>query len=173
MTVPTGAPSLRPAPVDDVRPARPGSLGTAEAADGLEPGAAVEAVGDRTDLLTDGAYRVAPGAVLGAVAVLLAVALLSATSGAAGLPIDGVIASLLDIAGAVAGSYGASQEIVSVTINLNCSYMAPHQADTAIAEGELIRTTSSLFFSQAKLLDPENNRLCATATGTYKPKPRE
>ena len=96
MTVPTGAPSLRPAPVDDVRPARPGSLGTAEAADGLEPGAAVEAVGDRTDLLTDGAYRVAPGAVLGAVAVLLAVALLSATSGAAGLPIDGVIASLLD-----------------------------------------------------------------------------
>jgi len=85
----------------------------------------------------------------------------------------GVIASLLDIAGAVAGSFGASQEFVSVTINLNCSYMAPHQADTAIAEGELIRTTSSLFFAEARLLDPENNRLCATATGTYKPKLRE
>jgi len=85
----------------------------------------------------------------------------------------GVIASLLDIAGAVAGSYGASQEFVSVTINLNCSYMAPHQADTAIAEGELIRTTSSLFFAEARLLDPKHNRLCATATGTYKPKRRE
>lgn len=84
----------------------------------------------------------------------------------------GVIASLLDIAGAIAGSYGASDEYVSVTINLNCNFMAPHTATTVIAEGELVRTTSSLFFSQAKLFDPESNRLCATATGTYKPRRR-
>ncbi len=80
----------------------------------------------------------------------------------------GVIASLLDIAGAVAGSYGVSEQFVSVTINLNCNYMAPHTAQTVIAEGELVRTTSSLFFAEAKLFDPETNRLCATATGTYK-----
>lgn len=80
----------------------------------------------------------------------------------------GVIASLLDIAGAVSGSYGISNEYVSVTINLNCNYMSPHRAKTVVAEGELIRTTSSLFFAQAKLFDPENRRLCATATGTYK-----
>lgn len=80
----------------------------------------------------------------------------------------GVIASLLDIAGAVSGSFGISQEFVSVTINLNCNYMAPHQAETVTAEGELIRVTKSLFFAQARLLDPKNNRLCATATGTYK-----
>lgn len=80
----------------------------------------------------------------------------------------GVIASLLDIAGAVAGSYGVSEQFVSVTINLNCNYMAPHTALTVIAEGELVRTTSSLFFAEAKLFDPETNRLCATATGTYK-----
>ena len=85
----------------------------------------------------------------------------------------GVIASLLDIAGAVSGSHGISQEYVSVTINLNCNYMAPHQANVAIAEGELIRTTKSLFFAQARLLDPENNRLCATATGTYKRQERQ
>ena len=85
----------------------------------------------------------------------------------------GVIASLLDIAGAVSGSHGISQEFVSVTINLNCNYMAPHQAETGIAEGELIRTTKTLFFAQAKLLDPENNRLCATATGTYKRQERQ
>ena len=85
----------------------------------------------------------------------------------------GVIASLLDIAGAVAGSYGVSQDFVSVTVNLNCNYMAPHQAKTAVAEGELVRTTSSLFFAQARLLDPENNRLCATATGTYKIQARD
>ncbi len=85
----------------------------------------------------------------------------------------GVIASLLDIAGAVSGSFGISQEFVSVTINLNCNYMAPHQAETVIAEGELIRVTKSLFFAQAKLFDPANNRLCATATGTYKRQERQ
>ncbi len=85
----------------------------------------------------------------------------------------GVIASLLDIAGAVAGSHGIADEFVSITINLNCNYMAPHRGDTVIAEGELVRTTTSLFFAQAKLLDPEHNLLCATATGTYKAKPRE
>jgi uncharacterized protein (TIGR00369 family) len=79
-----------------------------------------------------------------------------------------VIASLLDIAGAVAGSYGISNDFVSVTINLNCNFMSPHTAANAVAEGELIRITKSMFFCQAKLLDPENKRLCATATGTYK-----
>lgn len=85
----------------------------------------------------------------------------------------GVIASLLDIAGAVSGSYGVSKEFVSVTINLNCNYIAPHTAEVAIAEGELIRMTNTLFFAQAKLVDPENKRLCATATGTYKRQERE
>jgi acyl-coenzyme A thioesterase PaaI-like protein len=51
--------------------------------------------------------------------------------------------------------------------------MAPHTSDLVIAEGELVRTTNTLFFAQAKLLDPSNNRLCATATGTYKPQARE
>lgn len=80
----------------------------------------------------------------------------------------GVIASLLDISGAVAGSYGISNDFVSVTINLNCNFMSPHTAATAVAEGELVRITKSMFFCQAKLFDPENKRLCATATGTYK-----
>jgi len=84
----------------------------------------------------------------------------------------GVISSLLDIAGAVAGSYGDAKQSVSITVNLNVNFMAPHQATRVVAEGELVRTTTSLFFAQAKLFDPENNRLCATATGTYKKKPR-
>ena len=85
----------------------------------------------------------------------------------------GVIASLLDIAGAVSGSYGIAEDYVSVTINLNCNFIAPHKADHVIAEGELIRTTKTLFFAQAKLFDPENRRLCATSTGTYKPRRRK
>ena len=85
----------------------------------------------------------------------------------------GVIASLLDIAGAVAGSCGIADEVVSITINQNCTYMAPHRGNTVIAEGELIRRTTSMFFTHSKLMDPGNNVLCATATGTYKPKARE
>lgn len=84
----------------------------------------------------------------------------------------GVIASLLDIVGAVSGSFGISEEFVSVTINLNCNFMSPHRASTVIAEAELIRANNSVFFTQAKLLDPENNRLCATASGTYKKQKR-
>lgn len=80
----------------------------------------------------------------------------------------GVISSLLDVSGAVAGSYGISNDFVSVTINLNCTFMSPHKAVNAVAEGELVRATKSLFFCQAKLYDPEKKRLCATATGTYK-----
>ena len=85
----------------------------------------------------------------------------------------GVIASLLDVAGALAGSYGRSRESVSVTVNLNTNYMSPCRSLSVIVEGELIRKTRSLFFAQSRLLDPENNRLCATATGTYKPQARD
>ena len=85
----------------------------------------------------------------------------------------GVIASLLDISGAVAGSFGIADEFVSVTINQNCTYMAPHRSDSVVTEGRLIRTTKSMFFTQSTLVDPERDLLCATATGTYKPIPRE
>lgn len=80
----------------------------------------------------------------------------------------GIISSLLDISGAVSGSHGISNEIVSVTVNLNTQFMSPHQGSIVVAEGELIRETKTLFFAQSKLIDPENNRLCAMATGTFK-----
>jgi uncharacterized protein (TIGR00369 family) len=85
----------------------------------------------------------------------------------------GVIASLLDIAGAFAGSYGRSRDYVSVTINMSTNYLSPSRSNSVIVEGELVRSTRSLFFAQSRLLDPENSRLCATATGTYKPQARE
>ncbi len=84
----------------------------------------------------------------------------------------GVIASLLDIAGAVSGSFGTSEKFVSVTVNLNCNYLSPLRAESVIVEGELVRANKSLFFAQARLLDPEQKRLCATATGTYKKQER-
>ena len=45
----------------------------------------------------------------------------------------GVIASLLDIAGAVSGSFGTSDKFVSVTVNLNCNYLSPLRSETVIA----------------------------------------
>jgi uncharacterized protein (TIGR00369 family) len=85
----------------------------------------------------------------------------------------GVISSLLDIAGAVSGSHGISNEIVSVTVNLNTNFMAPHQGQMVVVEGELIRATRTLFFAQSRLLDPDNNLLCAMATGTFKRQERK
>ena len=90
-----------------------------------------------------------------------------------GYLLGGVVSSLLDIIGAVAGSYGDAKESVSIMVNLNVNFMAPHQSGSLVAEGELVRTTESLVFAQSRLLDPANNRFCATATGTYKKKPRE
>jgi len=84
----------------------------------------------------------------------------------------GVIASLLDISGALAGSYGRSKESVSVTINMSTNYLSPLQGDSVTAEAELVRSTRSLFFTQSRILDPENKRLCATAMGTYKSRAR-
>ena len=80
----------------------------------------------------------------------------------------GVVSSLLDIACAVAGSHGVSKELVSVTVNLNTNFMSPHTGGVAIAEGELIRSTKTLFFAQSKLIDGDSKRLCALATGTFK-----
>ena len=80
----------------------------------------------------------------------------------------GIISSLLDIAGAVSGSHGITNEMVSVTVNLNTNFMAPHKGAIAVAEAELIRSTKSLFFAQSKLFDADSNRLCAIAMGTYK-----
>ena len=85
----------------------------------------------------------------------------------------GVVSSLLDIAGAVAGSHGVTNELGSVTVNLNTNFMSPHTGAIAIAEGELIRSTKTLFFAQSKLIDADSNRLCAIATGTFKRQPRK
>jgi uncharacterized protein (TIGR00369 family) len=85
----------------------------------------------------------------------------------------GIVSSLLDIAGAVSGSHGISSEMVSVTVNLNTSFMAPHKGTIAVAEAELIRSTKSLFFAQSKLIDADSNRLCAIATGTFKRQTRK
>ena len=85
----------------------------------------------------------------------------------------GIISSLLDIAGAVSGSHGISNEMVSVTVNLNTNFMAPHRGTIAVAEAELIRSTRSMFFAQSKLIDADSNRLCAIATGTFKRQARK
>ena len=84
----------------------------------------------------------------------------------------GVISSLLDIVGGVAGSYGIADDYVSITVNINCNFMAPHQAKKAVAEGELVRKTGSLFFATAKLYDQQQKQLFAQATAPHQTPPR-
>ncbi len=75
---------------------------------------------DDPDPLTIGAYRLSPLAVIAAAAALVAVGLLSATSGAAGLPVRGVLSALVDwVPGlGVDSSLSARQESVLFQIRL-------------------------------------------------------
>lgn len=85
----------------------------------------------------------------------------------------GVIAGLLDVAGALSGNFGRTDDMVSVTININTNYLSPVRGSRIVAEGELVRRTRSMFFAQMRLYDADNKRLAATAMATYKPRRRE
>ncbi|MGH1488157.1 MAG: FecCD family ABC transporter permease [Acidimicrobiales bacterium] len=75
---------------------------------------------DESGSLTRGAYRLSPVAITWALAALAAVGLLSATSGAAGLPVTGVASSLIDSLPllSVDSSLTSSQEAVLFQIRL-------------------------------------------------------
>jgi iron complex transport system permease protein len=73
------------------------AVGSSDSFAEVDAPAPCEASVEENELLTGGAYRLSPIAVASAVGVLIAVGLLSATSGAAGLPVTGVLSSLLDL----------------------------------------------------------------------------
>ena len=73
------------------------AVGSSDSFAEVDAPAPSEASVEENELLTGGAYRLSPIAVASAVGVLIAVGLLSATSGAAGLPVTGVLSSLLDL----------------------------------------------------------------------------
>lgn len=72
------------------------AVGSSDSFTEVDAPAPSEASVEDNELLTGGAYRLSPIAVASAVGILIAVGVLSATSGAAGLPVTGVLSSLLD-----------------------------------------------------------------------------
>lgn len=72
------------------------------------------------DLAIAGAFTVTPASIIGAVVAVVAVSVLSATTGAAGLPVEGVLKSLIDAVPLidVAGTLSERQEAILFQIRL-------------------------------------------------------
>jgi len=80
----------------------------------------------------------------------------------------GVIATLIDIAGDMAGIWTPEGERKTVTINLNVNFIAGTSADVVHARGTRAHATRGTLFSNAEIFDPETGKLLANGQGVYK-----
>lgn len=82
----------------------------------------------------------------------------------------GVIGALLDSAGMFAGTYDpeTGRGKAAVTVSTACQFVGSTKGDAVEAVGELTRAGRSLYFADAKVLDPETGAVLAAGQGTYK-----
>ena len=80
----------------------------------------------------------------------------------------GVIATLIDIVGDMAGIWTPEGERKSVTINLNVNFIAGTSADVVYARGTRAHATRGTLFSNAEIFEPDTGRLLANGQGIYK-----
>ena len=82
----------------------------------------------------------------------------------------GVIGALLDSAGMFAGTYDpqTGRGKAAVTVSTACQFIGASKGDAVEAIGELTRAGRSLYFADAKVLDPETGGVLASGQGTYK-----
>lgn len=82
----------------------------------------------------------------------------------------GVIGALVDSAGLYAGVYDATtgQARVAVTVSSACQYMGTTKGPEVEAIGEVVRAGKSMFFTNARVLDPQNGEILACGQGSYK-----
>lgn len=80
----------------------------------------------------------------------------------------GVILSLLDIASTFAGNHSEDGPIASVTMNMSCNFIAGTQENTIRAEGNLVRTGRSTFFTENRVFEDSSGNILATAQGVHK-----
>jgi uncharacterized protein (TIGR00369 family) len=78
----------------------------------------------------------------------------------------GVVMTLLDVAMAMAARGGHAQATGVATIEMKASFMRPAEHRLR-AEARLLHRTATLAFCEAMLYDDED-KLCASATGTFK-----
>lgn len=80
----------------------------------------------------------------------------------------GVIATLIDIVGDMAGIWTPEGERKTVTINLNVNFIAGTSADVVYARGTRAHATRGTLFSNAEIFEPDTGRLLANGQGIYK-----
>ena len=80
----------------------------------------------------------------------------------------GVIMSLLDIAGIMAGSSGSDEKRKAVTVNLNTNFLSTAMGEAVHAEGRVTRKGRSMFFCDCRAIDAATGKLYATGQGVYK-----
>jgi uncharacterized protein (TIGR00369 family) len=82
----------------------------------------------------------------------------------------GVIGALLDSAGMFAGTFDVEtgRGKAAVTVSTACQFIGSTKGESVEAIGELTRAGRSLYFSDAKVTDPETGAVLASGQGTYK-----
>ncbi|MDA0655264.1 MAG: PaaI family thioesterase [Proteobacteria bacterium] len=80
----------------------------------------------------------------------------------------GVLASLVDLAGFLGGSYSPDGPGRAVTMNLNTSFIAGTNADVIVAEGSRVHATKGTLFSKVQIREKGTDKLLTTGQCTYK-----
>ena len=81
---------------------------------------------------------------------------------------DGILSSLIDIAGFLGGDWSPNGPGRSVTINLNISFINDSKAETIIAIGKRTQNIKKLQFTKVDVLEKETKKLLASGQCTYK-----
>ena len=81
---------------------------------------------------------------------------------------DGILSSLIDIAGFLGGDWSPNGPGRSVTINLNISFINDSKAETIIAIGKRTQKTNKMQFTKVDILEEDTKKLLATGQCTYK-----
>jgi uncharacterized protein (TIGR00369 family) len=80
----------------------------------------------------------------------------------------GVLMSLMDIAGIMAGVRGSGERKLAVTVNLSCNFLSTAMGETVHAEAKIVRKGRSMFFCDCRVVDAATGKLFSTAQGVYK-----
>lgn len=79
----------------------------------------------------------------------------------------GVLMSLMDIAGIMAGCSGSGEQRKAVTVNLTCNFLSTAMGETVHAEGRVVRKGRSMFFCECRVVDVATGKVVCMGQGTY------
>ena len=88
----------------------------------------------------------------------------------AGRPHGGVVSALIDAAGMFAGNKDGETGCRrnAVTVSMACNFIGAAKGELLVCEGKLMKSGSSTFFAEARLLDGDDGALLASGQGAYK-----